>query len=279
MPRCPLTVLVPTFNEEAMIGGCLESARFADEIIVVDSFSSDRTVPIAREFGVRILEHEFGGYAQQKNWAIPQASHEWILQLDADERVTPALRDEILDLLRGEPTAEAYRIPRVNHFLGRRMRADGWGADKVIRLFRRHARFKERKVHEEIDAPGPLPVLINPLEHHSFRSFAQYWSKVELYSEWGAQQAHADGQRSGPVKIVLNPAARFVKMYFMRLGFLDGMHGLVFSLLDAFRVYLKYARLWEMRLQEGALGAPERTAGAPRRAEAGAKTAPPGERG
>lgn len=271
MPRRPLTVIVPTYNEEAMIGGCLESARFADEIIVVDSFSSDHTVAIAREFGIRILEHEFEGYARQKNWAIPQASHEWVLQLDADERVTPALRDEILDLLRGDPAAEAYRIPRVNHFLGRRMRADGWGSDKVTRLFRRHARFKERKVHEEIDARGPLPILRHPLEHHSFRSFAQYWSKIELYSEWGAQQAHADGQRSGPLKILLNPAARFVKMYFMRLGLLDGMHGLVFSLLEAFRVYLKYARLWEMRLHEGAVVASGRAAGA--------KAAPPGERG
>lgn len=249
MPRRPLTVIVPTYNEEGMIGGCLESARFADEILVVDSFSSDRTLAIARQFGVRILAHEFGGFAQQKNWAIPQASHEWILQLDADERVTPALRDEILNLLEGEPAAGAYRIPRVNYFLGRRLRAAGWGSDKVTRLFRRHARFKDRKVHEEIDLPGPLPILHHRLEHHSFRSFAQYWSKIELYSEWGAQQAHADGQRSGVGKILMRPAARFVKMYFMRLGFLDGMHGLVFSLLEAFRVYLKYARLWEMRTQ------------------------------
>ena len=245
--RAALSVIVPTYNEEANLRDCLDSVRFADEILVVDSFSTDRTLEIARQMGVRILEHEYVYSARQKNWAIPQAEHEWVLLVDADERVTPGLRDEILDLLRTGPRADGYWIRRVNHFLGRRIRHCGWGGDTVIRLFRRDlARYQDRQVHAEIDLPGPLPVLAHPLEHHTFRSFAQYWRKLQMYSEWGAAQMYLEGRRAGALQVFLRPAGRFIRMYALRLGFLDGAHGLVLSMFGAFTVYLKYARLWEM---------------------------------
>src|SRR5439155_16814716 len=134
--RRPLTVIVPTFNEESTLRDCLESVRFADEILVVDSYSSDSTVSIARELGARVLQHEYVYSARQKNWSIPQATHEWVLLVDSDERVTPELRDEILALLATGPRHDGYWILRANHFLGRRIRHCGWGTDKVIRLFR-----------------------------------------------------------------------------------------------------------------------------------------------
>jgi glycosyltransferase involved in cell wall biosynthesis len=253
--RPPLTAIVPTYNEEETLRDCLESVRFADEILVVDSFSTDGTLAIAREFGARVLQHEYVYSARQKNWAIPQASHPWVLLVDADERVTPPLRDEILALLDGGPRHDGYWIRRANHFLGRRMRHCGWESDKVIRLFRRDpSRYQDREVHAEIDLPGPLPVLRHPLEHHSFRSFAQYWRKLRQYSEWGANQLFKEGRRAGAMEILGRPVTRFLKMYIVRLGFLDGPHGLVLSMLGAFTVYLKYARLWEMQTRPDVAG-------------------------
>lgn len=249
--RRRLTVIVPTYNEEEMIRDCLRSVRFADELLVVDSFSTDRTVEFARELGARIIRREFNYPADQKNWAIPQAAHDWILLLDADERATPALCEEIETILAAEPRADGYWIRRINYFLGEPIRHCGWGTDKVIRLFRREvARYKDRRVHEEIDLPEPLPVLTHRLEHLTFRSFGQYFNKLDLYSEWGASQMYSKGRRATAIEVLLRPVGRFIRMYFLRLGFLEGGRGLVLSMLGAFSVYLKYARLWEHRILE-----------------------------
>jgi glycosyltransferase involved in cell wall biosynthesis len=245
-----VTALIPTFNEEQMLGACLETVRWADEIFVVDSFSSDRTRDIAREAGARVLTHEYVNSAAQKNWAIPQALHPWVLLVDADERVTPALRDEIRSLLARGPERDGYWIRRANHFLGKRMQHGGWETDKVIRLFRRdRARYETKEVHAEIDLPGSLPVLQHPLLHYSFRGFAQYWRKMQLYSDWGASQLWKEGKRAGWISIGLRPVQRFLKMYVARAGFLDGIHGLVLAMLGAFSVFLKYAKLWEMGIR------------------------------
>ena len=270
--RSPLTVLVPAFNEEANLPDCLASVAWCDEILVVDSFSTDRTSEIARSRGARVLHHEYVNSATQKNWAIPQAAHEWVLVVDADERVSGALREEILSVLAGErgDGAVAWSIPRVNHFLGRAVRHGGWEADRVIRLFRRdRARYQDREVHAEIEPGGPVGVLSAPLVHYTFRSFAQYWPKVARYSDWGASQAFREGRRAGPGSILLRPIGRFVKMYLLRRGFLDGTHGLVLAMLAAFSVWLKYAKLWEMgRRQEGAPRPEEGTATPPPAREA-----------
>ena len=252
-----ITALVPTFNEEENLRDCLASLRWADEIFVVDSFSQDRTLEIAREFSARVIQHEYVNSAAQKNWAIPQASHPWVLLVEADERVTPELREEIREILEKAPRADGYWIRRANHFLGRRMNHCGWETDKVIRLFRRdRGRYQEREVHAEIDLPGPLPVLGNPLLHYSFRSFRQYWRKMQLYTDWGARQARKEGRRAGWFSIALRPPLRFFKMYFLRLGFLDGIHGLVLCMLAAFSVFLKYAKLWELGERETPDGRP-----------------------
>lgn len=242
-----VSALVPTFNEEENLRDCLDSLRWADEIFVVDSFSQDRTLEIAREFSARVAQHEYLNSAAQKNWAIPQAAHPWVLLVDADERVPQELQKEIRGILEEGPRFDGYWIRRANHFLGRRMKHCGWETDKVIRLFRRDAaRYQEREVHAEITLPGPLPVLRNPLLHYSFRSFRQYWRKMQLYSDWGASQLHREGKRAGWISIALRPIIRFLKMYVLRLGFLDGMHGLVLCTLAAFTVFLKYAKLWEL---------------------------------
>ena len=247
-----LTALIPTFNEQEMIRDCLESVRWADEILVVDSFSRDKTLDIANEYGARILQHEYQNSAAQKNWAIPQATHEWVLLVDSDERVTPELEKEIREALAGPAPHDGYWIPRANHFLGRRMRHGGWETDKVIRLFRRdRARYEDREVHAEINLPGPLPVMKHPLLHYSFRSFSQYWRKIQLYSDWGSSQMWNDGKRAGWFSIASHPVQRFLKMYVARLGFLDGTRGLVLSMLGAFSVFLKYAKLWERGLRQG----------------------------
>jgi len=248
--RRSLTAIVPAFNEEESLGDCLDSVAFADEILVVDSFSTDRTVTIAREHDARVIQREYGYSASQKNWAIPQAAHEWILLVDADERVTPALRDEILDVLRAGPAADGYWVRRDNFFLGRHIRHCGWGSDTVVRLFRRDvSRYQDRQVHAEIELPGPLPTLRNPLEHHTFRSFHQYWGKLDRYSDWGARQMHLEGRRTGAAGILFRPVGRFIRMYLLKLGFLEGAHGVALSLLGAFTVYLKYARLWELQIR------------------------------
>jgi glycosyltransferase involved in cell wall biosynthesis len=243
-----ITALVPTFNEEENLRDCLAALRWADEIFVVDSYSQDRTLEIAREFSARVVQHDYANSAAQKNWAIPQASHPWVLLVDADERVTPELRDEIRRILEEGSPFDGYWIRRANHFLGRRMRHCGWETDKVIRLFRRDlGRYQERDVHAEIQLPGPVPVLRHRLLHYSFRSFRQYWRKMQLYSDWGASQLHKEGRRAGWVCIGLRPPLRFFKMYLLRLGFLDGIHGLVLCMLAAFSVFLKYAKLWELQ--------------------------------
>jgi glycosyltransferase involved in cell wall biosynthesis len=253
MSRRLLTALIPAFNEEETLPECLASVAFADEVYVVDSFSTDRTVELAEAAGARVEQHEYGYSAAQKNWAIPRASHDWVLLVDADERVTPALAEEIQGLLQEGPRADGYWIRRDNYFLGRRVRHGGWESDRVIRLFRRDlARYQDREVHAEIDLPGPLPCLGGRLEHHTFRSFSQYLPKLDRYSRWGASQAYTDGKRAGAGTVLGHTVGRFVKMYLLRGGFLDGGRGLVLSGLAAFAVYLKYARLWERTLAERA---------------------------
>ena len=268
--RRRLTVIVPTYNEEEMIRDCLESVLFADEILVVDSFSTDRTLTIARELGARIVQRKFDYPADQKNWAIPQATHEWILLLDADERATPALREEVERTLRAKPRADGFWIRRINYFLGRPIHRCGWGTDKVIRLFRRDvSRYQDRRVHEEIDLPEPLPVLEHPLEHYTFRSFGQYFRKLDLYSEWGAGQMYLKGRRARAIEVLLRPVGRFIRMYILRLGFLEGGRGLVLSMLGAFSVYLKYARLWEHDILQSISRGPAKAVGHPGRAPGG----------
>lgn len=248
--RLPLSVIITTYNEEINVGECIESAGWADEILLVDSFSTDRTLEIARRYPIEILEREYFGSAAQKNWALDRVRHDWVLIIDADERVPEELAREILTVLATEPQVNGYSIRRENVFVDRVIRHSGWSTDKVVRLFRKDkGRYPNRRVHADLEIEGPVPVLRNPFLHYTFRTFDQYFPKFLNYAEWGAAQAYRDGRRAGVAELVVRPWWRFFRTYFVQRGFLDGMHGFVLCSLQAFGVFLKYARLWEYRLR------------------------------
>jgi len=245
--RQPISALVTTFNEERHIAACLASLSWCDEVLVVDSFSTDRTSEIVREFGrARFVQRTYYGSASQKNWAMDQTRHEWVLILDADERCTPALRKEIEDLFRdGEPAHDAYTIKRRVFFLGKVIRFSGWQRDRVIRLLRRQAgRYPNRRVHADMWTRGPAPVLRQPMDHFMVDDLLPYSRRIQRYSWWGAAQLWREGRRSGPVQVFGRSLWRFLRTYFVQLGILDGMRGLVFCLLQAYGTYLKWSYVW-----------------------------------
>ncbi len=245
-PRPAISAIVTTFNEEANIAGCIESLLWCDEIFVVDSFSTDRTAEIVRGFAdVRFFQRTYYGSASQKNWAMDQVTHDWILIFDADERCTPALQREIEALLAAGPRAEGYTIKRRVYFLGRVIRFSGWQHDQVVRLIKKHsARYPNRRVHADMITSGPTPVLRNPMEHYMAESLDEYARRIEKYSFWGASQHWRDGRRSGFVEVFGRSIWRFFRTYIFQLGILDGMHGLVFCMLQSYGSYLKWALLW-----------------------------------
>ncbi len=245
--RPALTALVTTLNEEATLRECLESLAFADEIFVVDSFSTDRTVEIARSFPkVKLVQRVYYGSAAQKNWAMDQVTTPWLLIVDADERVTEPLAREILALLERGPKARAYSIRRENVFLDRVIRHSGWSTDKVVRLMERDAvRYPKRRVHADLAPEGATPTLLTPMLHFTCRSLPQYLEKLHRYAAWGAADLYRAGRKAGPLELLFRPAWRFFRMYVVQAGFLDGRHGLVLCGLQAWSVFLKWARVWE----------------------------------
>lgn len=259
MPRPKLTALITSYNEEANILECLESVRFADETLLVDSFSTDRTLEIARAIpNVRILQREYFGSAAQKNWAMEQVETPWVLIVDADERVPVGLAEEILHVLESGPRADTYSLRRANVMVGKVIRHSGWSTDRVVRLIRRGtARYPNRRVHADIPPAGPTPVLTEPLRHITFRSFEQYLEKLHRYAFWGAADLWRHGRRAGFAQLTLRPLWRFLRMYVVQAGFLDGSHGLVLCGLQAYGVFLKWARVWEFeRLEKNGLPIP-----------------------
>lgn len=244
--RPAVSAIVTTFNEEAHIAACIESLLWCDEIFVVDSFSTDRTPEIARGYEkVKFLQRTYFGSASQKNWAIDQVENDWILIFDADERCTPALQKEIQTLLVGNPQHEAYTIKRTVYFLGEVIRFSGWQHDRVVRLIRKgSARYPNRRVHADMVFRGTAPVLKSPMEHYMADSLDEYARRIEKYSFWGAAQNWRDGRRSGFSAVFGRSLWRFLRTYIFQLGILDGMHGLVFCLLQSYGTYLKWALLW-----------------------------------
>jgi glycosyltransferase involved in cell wall biosynthesis len=245
-----VTAVVPTYNEESKIGECLESLRWADELVVVDSYSTDATVRIARNLADRVELHRFEDFSSLKNRCVQAASHRWVLLLDADERATPRLRGEIRAVL-SAPSHAGYWIPRVNHFLGRRIRRAGWGGQKVLRLFERdRGRYTDRAVHERLSLDGDAGYLTSPLLHYPYESLDEYWRKSQTYARMSAQELFRGGRRGGLGSLLFRPGARFLRMYLLQMGILDGAHGLLLSGLAAVHVYAKYARLWELSLED-----------------------------
>ena len=251
--RKTLSVAMIAMNEEANLPRALESVRWADEIVVVDSGSTDASQEIARGFGARLFEEPWKGYARQKNSAIAHCTEDWVLSLDADEQVTPELAQEIGKLLAGEPPVSAYWIPRLNHFLGRPLRHGGYWPDPKLRLFRRgSAQFAERPVHETLKADGPTGRLIGCLLHHCYPTLEEYIDHMNRYSTLGAAMA-AGGGRDGRglasflVGVLLNPAATFIYNYFFRQGFLDGRAGLLMHLNHSVYIHWKFVKAWQQR--------------------------------
>jgi glycosyltransferase involved in cell wall biosynthesis len=244
-----ISAIITTFNEERNIGDCIESLLWCDEILVVDSFSTDRTLEIVRSYPkVRLLQRRYLGSASQKNWAMDQASCEWILIFDADERCTPELQAEIRELLQRGPRYNAYTIKRRVYFMDRVIRFSGWQNDRVVRLVKRGAgRYPNRRVHADMRTDGPAPVLRNPMLHFMIESFDQYLPRIVTYGFWGAAQGWKTGKHAGFFEVFVRPFWRFLRMYVFQLGFLDGMAGLVFCALQSFGTYLKWAILWEWR--------------------------------
>lgn len=253
-----LSVAIITFNEEANLTRTLESVSFADEIVVVDSGSSDRTAEIARSFNARILEHLWTGFASQKNFAISQCTGDWILSLDADEELSHELQFQIQALLVSNPPADAYFLKRRNLFLGRWIKHGGFYPDPKLRLFRRTAanfartpRFEERPVHETIVFDGISATLDYDLIHHAYPTLSTYIEHMDRYSSLGAELLLAKGRRSRSwlsflFNVWIVPTLTFQWNYIVRLGFLDGREGLLLHLYHAVYTSWKYAKAWEL---------------------------------
>ena len=245
MPKVSVTII--TKNEAEHIGAAIDSVRWADEIIVVDSGSTDDTVALAKARGARVEHRDWTGYLDQKTYAQGLAAHDWILSLDADERVTPALASEVQALLRSEPLRRGYRVPRVLFHLGRWIRTTDHYPDYQLRLYdRRAGAWQGDYVHESVKIPGPMGYLKGELEHYSYRDLADQFDRINHYTTLAARKMHGQGRRSGFVQLVLQPPAAFLRSYILRWGFLDGTAGFLLSALGAYSVFLKFAKLWEL---------------------------------
>jgi glycosyltransferase involved in cell wall biosynthesis len=244
LSRPPISVLVPTLNEERNLDACLASVAFAEEIVVVDSRSRDRTVEIARARGARVLERTFDDWSGQKNWALERLTHPWVLCVDADERVDPTLAAAI-GALPAEPAGDGFRLARANRFLGRPIRYSGWQDDRVVRLFRRDRGRFVGALHERVEGLARVADLPGALEHEPYATWADYERKLWRYARAGARDAFAKGRRSAGADMLIRPPVRFLRMYLAQGGFRDGGAGLALCGLSAVAVFLKYALLWD----------------------------------
>ncbi len=247
MPRLSITVI--TYNEEENIRSCLESVKGLGEIIIVDSFSNDNTVNICKEFTDKIYIKEWMGYSKQKNLAIDIAGGEWILSIDADEYLEDSLREEILGIINSNPVYDGYFIPRKTIFLNKWIRHGGWYPDYTLRLFRKgKGRFKEREVHEALELEGKVGYTRHAIIHNTFKTLESYLSKINNYSSLSVKEMLKSGiprYKTGSLNLLLRPFFTFFYKYILRMGFLDGKHGLILNLYHSFYVFSKYSKAWE----------------------------------
>lgn len=243
-----LTVTVITHNEAANIGAALDSVSWADEIIVVDSNSTDATVGIAKTRATRVEVREWAGYSAQKNLAADLATNDWILSLDADERVTPALAEEIQELMKRGPDAKGYRVSRVTWYLGRWLHSTDWYPDYQLRLYdRRCGRWNGRRVHESFELRGTPGRLRRHLEHFAYRDVSDHVTSIDHYTTLQAEQWAEEGRRTSVLEIAVHPPVAFLRNYILRLGFKDGAAGLLVSALNSYYVFMKLLKLWELQ--------------------------------
>jgi glycosyltransferase involved in cell wall biosynthesis len=244
-----LTAIIPTGNEIHNIEAVIASVRFADEILVVDSFSTDGTYEKAKELGVKVIRRVYDYSASQKNWAIPQAEHDWILLVDADERVTPELKSEILQTLKNPPeNIVAFWIGRINHFMGERVHYSGWRNDAVIRLFKRDfCKYEDKLVHEEIIANGNVARLNEKFHHNTYITLDKYLEKMNRYAWWQAKEYDKKTGKLTPYHFIIKPFWGFFKHYIVQSGFRDGVVGLTIGYIQGYVVFMRYAKLWLIR--------------------------------
>lgn len=246
MPKLSVTVIAK--DEAEQIGAALQSVAWADEIVVIDARSTDETVAIARQYTDRVESRDWPGYVEQKNYAASLASHDWILSLDADERVTPELATEIRAALAAEPSHAAFRVPRVTWHLGRWVRTTDWYPDFQTRLYdRRAARWAGRYVHESVAVDGSVGRLRGELRHYAFRDIADHLETIDRYSTYAAREMFERGRRASLLDLAVHPPFAFLRNYFVRGGIRDGATGFLISRMNAFYVFLKFAKLRELQ--------------------------------
>jgi len=240
-----VTAVIAAHDEAAQIEACIASLDWVTEVIVVENDSIDDTVERARAAGATVMSPKFTTIGMARNNAIERVKTQWVLVVDADERCTPELAAEITQLIDNPVKYSAFRVPRRNFFLGKEIKYGGWGTDRPIRFFRRELRYNANQVHEHVDVTGGTGELRNALLHYTYNSLEQYFEKFNRYSRWWAEQNYGRGRKGSVVAVLVKPPARFVRMYLLKGGFLDGARGLVLACLAAASVMAKYARLWE----------------------------------
>jgi glycosyltransferase involved in cell wall biosynthesis len=242
-----ITATVITLNEERNVARAIESLRCADEILIVDSGSTDRTVELAEKLGARVLEAGWLGYAAQKNWAAEHATHEWILSLDADEALSEALEAEIWSLKKSGPRCQAYTMPRLACYLGRWIYHSGWYPDRKVRLYHRaHAQWVGDFVHESVQPSGRVGHLQSNILHFTCESLSEHVKTMDRYTTLAAQELAARKLKAPLSSLIVDPAWTFVKTYFFQRGFLDGPEGLTIAYMAAFYTFLKYSKARNM---------------------------------
>jgi glycosyltransferase involved in cell wall biosynthesis len=239
-----ITAIIPTLNEEIHIAAAIESVSFADEIIVIDSFSTDKTVEIAETCHVKIIKRKFDDFSSQKNFAIQEAKYPWIYILDADERVTPEVEKEILEAVKNPNDCVGFYVRRTFYFHGEKVNYCGFQRDKVIRLFLKEYCEYKGLVHETISATGKLGFFKNKIDHFSYRGYDLYIKKINKYASLQAKELHRKGKKATIFHFLIKPFVRFVIHYVIRLGFLDGYKGYIICRTYSYRVSVRYIKLW-----------------------------------
>lgn len=242
-----ISCCVVTFNEEHNIRECLESVSWADEIVVVDGNSTDATRSIACEYTDRVIENDFEGHIQQKNFAVDQARNLWVLCVDADERITPELKEEILRVMQDPGELSGFSMPRLVFYLGRFIRHGGWYPDRKLRLFRKdRGKWGGRNPHDHVEIQGATENLNGDLLHYTYRNLEDHLERMKSYARIASEEMIREGKRAGIFDIIFRGPFKFLKMYILKFGFLDGVAGLVIAGLGGMSVFLKYAKLWEL---------------------------------
>ena len=247
--RCKLSAVVIAFNDAPNMRRCLESLGWVDEIVVIDSHSTDGTTEICLEYTDKVFHYPFQGFGVLRNQALTHAAHDWIFSLDTDEWTTPEIQQEIKSLLAEEPSVKAYFVPRRNYFLGRWIKHCGWYPDyRQPQLFHKaHMQYREELVHEGFELNGQSGYLQSHVEQIPFRTIDQYFAKMDRYSTLRAEDMHHQGRRFRAHQLISHPLFTFFKMFAFRGGILDRKQGLILSILYAYYTFVKYAKLWELQ--------------------------------